>query len=578
MESGKIDPGFMLALTLPEELRNDLGSLENGFNRENRQWEMLVKYHGNLAMEQEKIPFRLEELSNGFGIVFINEDDIMEFATLPQIDYIEQPKRVWFSVNEGVAESCISTLQRNDRDIFSENLEMIGRENLYGKGVLIAIIDSSIDYRHPDFRNLDGSTRIMALWDQTISSEELNKQDSSFLYAPPEGFYLGTLFTEEMINMALQQENVQEQRKIVPTVDYSGHGTHVAGIACGNGRVNDGRYRGVAPLSSILVVKLGDLEGVSFPRTTRLLEAIEFSIRFGEERGMPVVVNLSFGNNYGPHTGQDIVSEYINQIALRWKNNICVGTGNEGNTGRHVEGKLETGTEKEIELVIAGVETGFNVQIWKNYQDDFDIEIISPNNQSIILQNNENRILFESFGNTILAINYGTPSPFQILQEIYIEWIPREEYILSGIWRFRLLGKNIKAGRYDFWLPAGNLIQAQTKFLRPSPETTLTIPSAANRVISVGAYNGNTEELAPFSGRGFTRNNQIKPDIVAPGVDIMSTAPNNSYAIRSGTSMATPFVSGSVALLMEWGAGVIIRLGKVRINVPWLNGYDSITV
>lgn len=215
-------------------------------------------------------------------------------------------------------------------------------------------------------------------------------------------------------------------------------------------------------------------------------------------------------------------------------------------------------------MAIATAETSVNVQLWKAYQDSFSVEIIAPDNQRLRLENNENRVMLERFGESVLAINYGTPSPFQLLQEIYMEWIPLENYIPSGIWRFRLIPEKIKAGRYDLWLPAGNYVQSSTRFLRPSPNTTLTIPSTTNRFITVGAYNGNNGQIAPFSGRGYTRNNQIKPDVVAPGVDIMSAAPNNSYTMRSGTSMAAPFVTGSAALLLEWGI--------VRGNDPYLYG------
>lgn len=564
MENGKIDTSLWLALSLPQSLRNQASSLYTGYNVLLRSWELFIKYHGDLNARRKEIPFVLEELTGGFGIIFIEENRIMEFTRLEEVDYIEQPKRVWLTLNQGRAEICLNSLQRTS-GVIDETVNLVGsNRKLYGEGVLVAIIDSSIDYTHPDFRNGDGSTRILALWDQTIESETLNNENASFVYAPPEGFSIGTLFTEEMINTALEQSNGEERRKIVPSVDISGHGTHVAGIACGNGRQSNGRYRGVAPLSNILVVKLGDLEGVSFPRTTRMIEGVEYAIQFAEQRGMPIAVNLSFGNSYGSHSGNDMVASYLDGIATRWKSSICTGTGNDGNTARHAEGILKEGEEQEISMAISVAESSVNVQLWKEYQDSFDVEIISPDNHKIWLRNNEDRVLIEEVGDCILAINYGTPSPFQLLQEIYMEWIPLETYIPSGIWRFRLIPSEIKAGRYDFWLPSGNYVQSSTRFLKPSSSTTLTIPSTTNRFISVGAYNGNNGQIAAFSGRGYTRINQIKPDIVAPGVDIMSASPNNSYAIRSGTSMAAPFVTGSAALLLEWGI--------VKENNPYLYG------
>ena len=157
-------------------------------------------------------------------------------------------------------------------------------------------------------------------------------------------------------------------------------------------------------------------------------------------------------------------------------------------------------------------------------------------------------------GNTQILIYYGEPSPYSLFQEIYIDLLPEQNYIQSGVWTLSLTAQSVTNGIYDLWMPAGALRGFSTQFLTPTPEITLTIPSTAAKVITVGAYDASTNTPAPFSGRGFTWNtNQIKPDIVAPGVDIISCAVGGGYEARSGTSMATPFVSGSAALLMQWG-------------------------
>ena len=410
-----------------------------------------------------------------------------------------------------------------------------------------------IDYAHPDFRNEDGTTRIIGLWDQTLKMQTTTEETGK-TYNPPEGYLLGAFFSEEEINEALRQNTRAEQQRLVPSIDYSGHGTHVAGIACGNGRVSNGVYRGVATKADILVVKIGDAEGVTFPRTTRLLEAINFVIDFARQRNQPVAVNLSFGNNAGPHTGEGILSEYLNREALKWKNCICVGTGNEGTTGRHKEGVLFSNQTEEFSCVFGPEQGSLYMELWKSYEDDFEIELISPSRERILLQrNDEGKMRKYDFSDCTLVVNYGEPTPFEILQEIYMEWIPKEDSLKEGIWTFRFISEKVVDGRYDLWLPTGGNIQLQTRFLNPSVSTTLTTPSSTNRLISVGAFDGNTGEAASFSGRGYTRNGLQKPDLVAPGVDILSTGPNNSYTVRSGTSMAVPFVTGACALLMEWG-------------------------
>ena len=157
-----------------------------------------------------------------------------------------------------------------------------------------------------------------------------------------------------------------------------------------------------------------------------------------------------------------------------------------------------------------------------------------------------------ALGQTQILLYYGEPSPYSPYQEIYLDFLPVRDYVDSGIWT-RLIPQRIVTGRYDMWFPAGGILNEGTGFLLPREETTLTIPSTAAKVITVGAYDARFGQLAGFSGRGFTGNGQVKPDLAAPGVEITSCAPGGGYTARSGTSMATPFVTGSAALLMEWG-------------------------
>ena len=199
----------------------------------------------------------------------------------------------------------------------------------------------------------------------------------------------------------------------------------------------------------------------------------------------------------------------------------------------------------------------------------FLIEATSNEIGRSISDNVENRmgnsISSYTLGNTNVFILYGSPKPYTRYQEIYMDLIPVNQYIDSGIWIIRIIPEVSVVGRYDMWLPGNQSINTFTGFLKPDPEITLTIPSATDKAISVGAYDTSTDKVASFSGRGFTReNNQIKPDIVAPGVNIRSAATGGGTTVLSGTSMATPFVTGSAALMMEWGI--------VRGNDPYLYG------
>ena len=546
MENGKLDNQLNLALNTAEPIRAKTWDLNTGFDTVTKTWELIVKYHGNIMRIKEELEVSISLLMSGYAIIIIREDFISRFSEFEEIEYIEQPKQLFFSVAGGREISCINPLQENWRRDYDYQLQKIGaagQNDLYGQNVLIAIIDSGIDYTHPDFRNADGTTRILRLWDQTITEGP-----------PPEGYVTGTVYTEEQINEALRERTVPEQLEKVPSIDISGHGTAVAGIACGNGRASGGRYHGVAPLAKMLIVKLGTSIRDSFPRTTRLMEALDYVITIAEEMLMPVSVNISFGNSYGSHNGRGMLEQFINEAAGRWKSTICIGSGNEGASGRHTGGVFASGGERTvIELAVNEGERTLNVQLWKNFADSMNIAMIHPNNQSFLLYQNETGIRSYVLGKTELLVNYGVPTPFNGLQEIYIEWIPRETIIEGGIWRVEITAKNIVDGRYDLWLPSGNLVSENTRFLQPKVDTTLTIPSTADAAITVAAYNGNTDGEAYFSGRGYTRNEQIKPDLAAPGVDILSTAPNGGYSMKSGTSMAVPFVTGSCGLLMEWG-------------------------
>lgn len=541
MNSQKASNQLNLALDLTNEVREQTLDLDVGYNPVNNTWEIIVKYSGSLSRIEEELPgVSITELSNEYAIITCPENLIDALTGYEEIEYMEQPKRMFFTVTEGKQASCVTAVQS-------------GELSLFGEGVLVAVIDSGIDYAHPDFINEDRTTRIEALWDQTIEGN------------PPEGYKNGTLYTREQINEALAQSNMIERLRIVPSVDLSGHGTHVAGIAAGNGRASNGRNVGVAPRSELVIVKLGVSVGSSFPRTTRLMEAIDFVISEGLRVRKPVAINISFGNNYGSHDGLGLLENYINDISNMWKVNIIVGTGNEGTTGHHTGGVLENNISQTVEVAVSNNEPTFNLQIWKNFYDDFDIEIINPDGSSTgVIPQILGTQRFLS-GSTRLYVYYGEPSPFSPAQEVYFEFIPLRDYVDTGIWQIRLTPRSIVVGNYDMWLPTGEIINPATKFLTPVEDITLTIPSTARRAISVGAYNGRTDSFAYFSGRGYTRNtNMVKPDLVAPGVDILSTAPGGGYTVRSGTSMATPFVTGSVALLMEWGI--------VQGNDPYLYG------
>lgn len=247
---------------------------------------------------------------------------------------------------------------------------------------------------------------------------------------------------------------------------------------------------------------------------------------------------------------------FLNDIGNYGRTTIVAGSGNEGAAGGHVIQMLENRAERvPVELSVAPYQPSFNIQIWKEYTDQFRVQIRTPSGEVLGPVSEQLGPARFRYRNLWILVYYGKPGPYSQAQEVYFDLIPDEgTYVESGIWTFELLPQEIQVGRVDFWLPSSGVLNFATRFLESSPETTLTIPSAAEKVLTVGAYDSRRGVYADFSGRGYTRlTGQIKPDIVAPGVGIMAPAVGGGYESFTGTSFAAPMAAGSAALLMQWG-------------------------
>ena len=536
MDNQKRENLLNLALDATEEERLKSVNLNVGYAPGEKTWELIVRYNGSLeSLRDEGI--RVDELAAGYAVLVVPESRIEQVSAMEQIVYIEKPKRLFFASNMARAASCLSTIQTSSGSgtggVGAGAGVISGLESgLTGRGVLVAVIDSGIDYFHSDFRNPDGTTRIGLLADQDRDR----------------------IYTREEINAALETGSRTSALALVPSTDPSGHGTAVAAIAAGNGREGNGVYRGVAYESELMVVKLGTPLTDSFPRTTQLMKALDLVVRRAQDMNRPLAVNISFGNTYGSHDGTSLLETFINDMSGIGRNVIVAGTGNEGTGAGHRAGSLVMGQEENAQLSIAPYETGMGVQLWKSYVDQFSIRLVTPSGE--IIGPIDSRLGPQElrYGGTQILIYYGKPSPFSRAQEVYFDFLPVRDYLDSGIWTFRLTPERIVTGRYDMWLPSRGILNPSTRFLRPVPETTLTIPSTASNVISVGAYDDSYRAYADFSGRGFTRQTgQVKPDLAAPGVDIVAARRGGGYEAVTGTSFAAPFVTGSAALLMQWG-------------------------
>lgn len=574
----KLEDLLQLALETSEEDRERTEDLNVGFDGVRRTWELIVKYHGSLD-ELELLGVTVEYLLAGYALLTVPEGLVERVAELEQIEYVEMPKRFFYEETGPAEESCIPQVTR--RDPF-----------LTGEGVLVAVLDSGIDYRLPEFRNADGTTRIRYLWDQTLrpagGSGAADRSGEEEL-RPPQGFAQGVEFDARKINLALSQTSPQEQFRLLPTVDVSGHGTAVAGIAAGSST----SYRGVAQSADLLIVKLGLPDVSSFPRTTEIMRGLTYAVNKSLELQMPLVINLSFGNSYGAHDGSSLLERFLDNAAEIGRTVICVGSGNEGAASGHVAGRLtdmpdrvsggvsgnvSEGTTPQaavIELAVAEYERNLNVQLWKNYSDEYRIFLRSPGGREAELSpQTESGKYTLRLEQTEVLVFIGEPAPYSAAQEIYLELLPADRpYINGGVWTFRLEPVRVVTGKYYFYLPSNAVRNSSTGFFLSTPEATLTIPSTAAKVVTVGAYDSTYDAYADFSGRGYAdpqrtlgpvTSGLAKPDLAAPGVGISAPDIYGGYLPVTGTSFATPIVAGSAALLMEWGI--------VRGNDPFLYG------
>ena len=531
MANQKLEDQLSLALDTPAQMREKSDNLDTGYAPSENTWELIVKYNGNLDRLTGGI--RVEPLIAGYAIVTIPENLIGAFSRMEEIEFIEKPKKLYPQVTAGLGASCFYPL-----------LQPVSGKALSGQGVYMAILDSGIDYTDPMFRYADGTTKIAWLWDQG------KRADAEKGEKPPQGFFTGVEYSRKMLNANLQKNSGRL------TTDVTGHGTNVAKIAVQG-----------APESELIVVKLDTARG-TYPSTVSLLRAFTYVAKKAQVENMPVAINLSYGNTYGAHDGSSLLERFIDNITEVGRNVICIGAGNEGASAGHFAGKLSENEIRRISFAMGTYERSFSLQLWKWYADRMDISILSPAGEQYLIRNQNaggeaQQAVMEQ---TKLLIFSGRPQPYRKREEVYIDFIPVETYLNTGIWTIEITSRRIANGELRLYMPSAVVRSENTRFLLPSPAQTLTIPSTAQKVITVGAYNAYVRSYAAFSGRGDAgsdRAENSKPDLAAPGVNIR-IGEGEGGAVVSGTSYATPFVTAAAALLMEYGI--------VQGNDPFLYG------
>jgi subtilisin family serine protease len=421
--------------------------------------------------------------------------------------------------------------------------------NLRGSGVLVGIIDTGIDYTNPVFIKPDGTTKIISIWDQTIDTVSTS-HDLKF----------GSVYKSEEINQALASENPQD---IVPSRDNNGHGTMMAAVAVGNENINEG-FTGIAPDAELVIVKLKQAkqylrnfyvipDDVDCYQENHIMWGIQYCDWIARELNRPIVICCGLGTSQGPHYGSSYLSNFMS-IVGKFPNTVVVTSiGNEGTSGRHYYSTIDPAIGfHTVELNVGENEGGFSMELWGNPPGIYTIDITSPSNEYIskissgLRQSQEIKFLFD---NTIINID-----------NLIAESLTGEQLILmrfrnvsAGIWTFKVYSQGNLTTGFHIWLPMGNMISNNTRFINPDINTTLLAPGSATNPITITAYNTTNNNLYVGSSRGYTRNNKVKPDLAAPGVNYTAPNQNKEFVSYTGTGVATAHTAGLVAMILEWG-------------------------
>lgn len=462
--------------------------------------------------------------------------------------------------------------------------------NVRGQGVLIGFLDTGIDYLREDFKASGGRTRIAAVWDQTIQS--VNYEEDTGEAAGTEQYdreqvqgmvQYGTVYTREDINAALAAEREgQNPYDIVPSRDENGHGTFLAGVAAASETAD---YIGAAPEAEILMVKLKPAkkylrdfyllpERVEAYSETDMMMGVRFLQQYAIREKKPLVICVGLGTASGSRTGALPFADLLNTLARQVNTVVVTCTGNEANNRTHTSGLAVSDTEpSEIEITVGADERGFVMEIWAESLDILSVAITSPSGE--LISRIPARIDTGGVYNFLLersqvAVNYRVVESASGYEVIFMRFINPAQ----GIWKIHVYSLTNIVGRYNAWLPLKQFLSGDTYFLNSNPSTTLTEPGAAERVISVGAYNHITDASYAASGRGYTATGLIKPDFVAPGVDVYGVRAGGGYTTRTGTSVAAAHAAGAAALLLTWGVtdGNLPYMGTNEVKSVLIRG------
>ena len=502
--------------------------------------------------------FCFHKLDNDLGILYIQRNRIAD-ADYAESGYSFLPKCYGLMQQNSINSSNLNTLSLSDAGILSVQNPPL---SLTGKKVTIGFIGTGIRYQNDVFKDSIGRSRIISIWDQTIQTGE-----------SPEGFEYGTEYTNEMINEALRSNN---PLSIVPSTDTIGHCSAMASVAAGSS-LNNGQFIGAAPDSQIAVVKLKEAkpylrefyripEDVPCYSETDILQAIQYLQKYARIFQSPLVVCMGIGTSMGDHTGAGLLGRYIDFWCNKKSRAFVIAGGNEGNVAHHYHGELTTRQPyKDIELRVGENESGFTMELWGEAPYFYNVTIRSPGGETINWNNprsfvpQEYSFIFERTKITIDYLLVEQASGAQLIRFRFTE--PTQ-----GVWNIRVNSQgNTIGGYFDLWLPITQFISEDTYFLEPSPYTTITEPAYVQSAIIISTYQASNDSIYASSGRGYARDNNIVPDVAAPGVNVSSP-----FGAVTGSSIAAAIAAGGVAQLLEWA---VVRENDILVNSINIKNY-----
>ncbi len=523
--------------------------------------DLIMKYNGNPLSLQQYREYSVQIMNDSYAVIYLPIS--MGLAHLmTQYSYSSFPHCYALSSVESLEASGVIRLSRTSA------------LNLSGKGVIVGILDTGIDYTHPVFRHEDGSTRILSIWDQSMESEQ-GYIDTRY---PP---YYGTEYNAEQINTALQSD---DPLLVVPSTDTIGHGTWMGGIVAGSVNQEVG-FVGVAPEADIIVVKLKEAknvyrqffsipEGVPAYQENDIMWGIQYLVESARKWKRPIAICLSMGTSLGSHDNNGRLNTLVSLAGDFPGVVMSIAAGNEGNARRHFYSTLEPGeTPVVVDLNVDEGEQGFVIEFWGNPPMIYTLDITSPNGEYIpriqenLVRNQEVHFVFDrteinvdfimvdiETGKQVILLRFRNPSP--------------------GSWRFRVYGRGDLRGDFHVWLPPGAFLSKDTYFSDASSGTTVTSPGNSNVPITVTAYNSVTNTIYPDAGKGFTSSNNVTPILAAPGVNILCPSLQHGFATITGTGAAAAHATGITALVLQWSIvdGNLPRVDTVGIKKFLIRG------